>query len=196
MAEEIKNGGQEQQPEVEKTDDKTDKKEQQPEKTDNNEKKYSDADVDALINKKFAEWSKKRDAEVNEAKKLAEMSETEKSQYERDKLQKQLDELMAEKELNAMTKTARGILADSGITVSDELLSIMVTTDAEKTKAAVDSFIKLFNETVENTVKERLKGKPPRGGKAAAKSKEEIMNVKDTAERQRLILENKELFNL
>lgn len=196
MAEEIKNGGQEQQTEVEKTDEKPDKKERQPEKTENNEKKYSDADVDALINKKFAEWSKKRDAEVNEAKKLAEMSETEKSQYERDKLQKQLDELMAEKELNAMTKTARGILADSGITVSDELLSVMVTTDAEKTKAAVDSFIKLFNETVENTVKERLKGKPPRGGKATAKTKEEIMNVKDTAERQRLILENKELFNL
>lgn len=165
-------------------------------KSDSQEKKYTDADVDNILNKKFAEWAKKRDAEVGEAKKLAEMNETEKSQYERDKLQKQLDELMAEKELNAMTKTARSMLSDAGITVGDDLISVMVTTDAEKTKAAIDSFITLFNNAVEDTVKSRLKGKSPKGGNSGkSMTKDEIMAVRDDTERQRLIMENYELFN-
>lgn len=165
-------------------------------KPDSQEKKYTDADVDNILNKKFAEWAKKRDAEVGEAKKLAEMNETEKSQYERDKLQRQLDELMAEKELNAMTKTARCMLSEAGITVGDDLISVMVTTDAEKTKAAVDSFITLFNNAVEDTVKLRLKGKAPKGGNSVkSMTKDEIMAVRDDTERQRLIMENYNLFN-
>lgn len=165
-------------------------------KPDSQEKKYTDADVDNILNKKFAEWAQKRDAEVGEAKKLAEMNETEKSQYERDKLQKQLDELMAEKELNAMTKTARSMLSEAGITVGDDLISVMVTTDAEKTKSAIDSFITLFNNAVEDTVKLRLKGKAPKSGKSGkSMTKDEIMAVRDDTERQRLIMENYELFN-
>lgn len=43
--------------------------------------KYTDEDVDKLINRKFAEWQKKQEKAVDEAKRLAEMNEQEKTDY-------------------------------------------------------------------------------------------------------------------
>jgi hypothetical protein len=128
------------------------------------EKKYSDADLDEIINKKFAKWQDKKQKEVEEAEKLAKMSAEEKIAHERDKLKQELDDLKREKALSEMSKTARKLLGEKNITVSDELLSLMVTTDATETKAAIDSFTKLFNESVENAVKERLRGEVPKVG--------------------------------
>lgn len=138
------------------------------------EKKYSDSDVNKLFDKKFAEWQKKKDKEIDEAKKLAEMNATQKAEYERDKLQKELDELKKKDTLSEMTKTARKILSENSINIPDELLSLMVTTDAEETKSAVDSFATLFNEAVENGVKAKLRGEVPKGGAGKESSLSEI----------------------
>lgn len=162
------------------------------------EPKYTDEDVDKLIDKKFAEWQKKQDKAVAEAKKLAEMNATEKAEYERDQLQKELDALKKKDSLSEMTKTARKMLSDKGITVSDDMLSMLVNTSAEETKAAVDGFAKAFNDAVEAAVKERLKGEPPKrgaGGGAAPMTKEQILNIKDPEERQKMMLQNRHLFN-
>lgn len=165
---------------------------------DKGELKYSDADVDEILNKKFAKWQEKKQKEVDEAQKLATMNATQKAEYERDRLQKELDEYKRQASLMEMTKTARKMLADDGITVTDDLLSLLVTTEAEDTKAAVDSFSKLFKEAVESAVKERLKGEPPKkgAGGAAPMTKEAIMAIKDHELRQKKMLENRELFNL
>lgn len=160
------------------------------------EPRYTDKDVDEILNKKFAQWQKKQQREVDEAKKLAEMNAQQKAEYERDKLQKELDEYKRQASLAEMNKTARKMLSDSGITIPDELLSMMVTTDAEETKNAIDGFSKVFTEAVESAVKERLKGEPPRKGSggAATMTKEQIMAIKDPELRQRKMLENRELF--
>lgn len=159
------------------------------------EVKYTDADIDKIIGQKFAEWQKKKDREISEAQKLAEMNAQEKAEYERDQLQKKLDELIKKDTLSEMTKTARKMLADQDINIPDELLSNLVTTDAEATKSSVEAFSKLFKESVQTAVKNALKGDPPRtGAKKTEITKEQIMNVKNTAERQRLIAENMELF--
>ena len=131
---------------------------------DKGEAKYTDEDVNKLLNQKFAEWQKKKDKEIDEAAKLASMDATEKVVYERDQAIKERDELKAQMALADMTKTARKILADNGITVGDELLSMFVSTDAKDTKAAVDTFTRLFKETVESAVKDRLRGEPPKKG--------------------------------
>lgn len=165
---------------------------------DTEEKKYSDKDLDEIIGKKFAKWQKDQEKKVDEAKKLAAMNEQQKAEYERDQLQKQLDEYKRKDTLSEMTKTARKMLTDAGISVSDEILSILVTTDAEKTKAAVDSYSKAFTKAVEDAVKERLKGNPPTkgtGGGTATMTKAEIMAIKDPELRQQKMLENKHLFN-
>lgn len=129
-----------------------------------NQPKYTDEDVNRLIDKKFAEWQKKQQKAVDEAKKLAEMNATQKAEYERDQLKKELEEYKLKDSLAEMSKTARKMLNDGGINVSDELLSMLVTNDAEGTKAAVEGFSKLFTEAVENAVKDRLRGETPKTG--------------------------------
>lgn len=138
------------------------------------EKKYTDADLDEIINKKFAKWEQKKQKEVDEAAKLAEMDAQQKAEYQRDELQKELDALKKEKALADMTKTARKMLADKNISAPDELLSMLVTTDANETKAAIDGFTKLFEETVENAVKSRLRGEVPKAGTGASAPISEI----------------------
>ena len=160
--------------------------------------KYTDADVDEILNRKFAEWQKKQQKAVDEAQKLATMNATQKAEYERDQLKKELEELKRISALSEMSKTARKMLSDNGITISDDLLSVMVTEDAETTKAAVDGFSQMFTQAVEATVKERLKGDPPRKGSGSgvpAMTKEQIMAIRDPELRQKKMLEHKELFN-
>ena len=162
-------------------------------------KKYTDAEVDDLINRKFAEWQKKQQNAVDEAKKLAEMSAQERAEHERDELKKELDALKKQANLAEMTKTARKLLSDDGITVPDELLAMMVSDSADDTKAAISGFSTAFKSAVEVAVKERLRGEPPRRGNAggtAPMTKEQIMKIKDTDLRQKKMLENKHLFNL
>lgn len=159
------------------------------------EKKSTDADLNSIIDKKFAEWQKKKEKEVDEAKKLAEMNATEKAEYERDKLQKQLDEMMKEKSLTEMTKVARKMLSEDGINITDELLANLVSDSAENTKEAVKSFIELFKSAVNDAVKDALKGKAPKNSTGSDSiTKEKIMKVKDRAERQKLIAEHMDLF--
>lgn len=157
--------------------------------------KYSDADVDKIISKKFAEWTKKKESEITEAKRLAQMSESEKAEHERNKMQKQLNELLAEKSRSEMTKTARNILREKGINASEDLLSVLINSDADKTKKAIDSFAKLFEVELKKQVKESLKSPTPRRMTSSANiTKDEIMKIKDRKERQRLINENIGLF--
>ena len=55
--------------------------------------RYTDANVDVIISKKFAKWQEQHEAKVAEAAKLAEMNATQRAGYERDQLQRRLDEL-------------------------------------------------------------------------------------------------------
>lgn len=143
--------------------------------------KYTDADLDRILNKKFAKWKVEQENAVKEAKKLAEMDAEQKANYERDKAIEERDAAIKERDalqraadLAEMSKVARKMLAESGINVSDELLSVMVTADAEETKAAIDGFTAAFNEAVENKVKDRLKGETPRTGPNIIKPISEI----------------------
>lgn len=161
------------------------------------EKKYTDEDVNNIINRKFAEWEKKQEKEKkkkSEAEKLKEMNEQQKADYEREQLEKKVEELMKKETLSQMSRSARGMLQEKGINVSDQLLSMLISEDADTTKASVDSFISLFQAEVGKAVKEALKGETPRTGGASGMTKEQIMAVTNRAERQRLIKENINLF--
>jgi hypothetical protein len=173
-------------------------KEQKEQKTDRQTPKYSDDDLDKILGKRFARWQQDQQKAVDEAKKLAEMDATQKAEYERDQLKKELADLKRKDSIAEMTKTARKMLSDKNISVSDELLAMMVTTDAEETKKAIDGFTKAFNDAVENAVKERLRGTPPRrgSGTAPAMTKEQIMAIRDPELRQKKMLEHRELFNI
>lgn len=152
----------------------TDKPGEQPDKGKGAEPKYTDADLDKIISQKFAKWQKDQQKAVDEAKKLTEMDAQQKAEYQRDKLQQELDEYKRKAALAEMSKVARKMLADENITISDELLAMMVTTDAKETKTAIDGFAKLFKESVESAVKERIKGKTPGRGSGNSEPISEI----------------------
>ncbi len=159
--------------------------------------KYTDDDVNNIIAKKKAEWKKELEKKTSEAEKLAKMNAEQKLEYERNQLQKELDELKAEKNANEMRKQARNMLKDEGINVSDELVSALVAEDAEGTKKVVESFAQAFNAAVEAAVKEKLKGKTPRAGSGGTSTmtRAEIRKIKDPALRRQAILDNPELYD-
>ena len=158
-------------------------------------KTYTDADVDAIIAKKFAKWQEQQEAKVAEAAKLAEMNATQKAEYERDQLQKRLDELEREKSVSGMVAESRKQLAGRNISVPDELVGMLVGETADDTKAAVDAFADAFDAAVESAVKARLSGSAPKaGGTGKPITKSDVMAIKDTAERQRAIREHMELW--
>lgn len=156
--------------------------------------KYTDDDLNRIIAAKKAEWIKKKDAEVDEAKKLADMNAQQKAEYERDKYQKELAEYKAREALSKMSSTARKMLAEQDISIADDVIAMLVSTDAEKTNAAIKGFTEAFNNAVAAAVKKKLGGKEPRTGSEKHITKDDILKIKDPAARQQAIAENIELF--
>ena len=165
------------------------------EKNKASEKKYSDEDLNAILDKRFARWKADQEKEKKEAERLAEMNAQERAEAERDKVQKELDELKAKNAIAEMTNEARKMCAEHDINVGEDLLSVLVNQDADKTKKAVDSFVKMFEQEVDKAVKEKPKGNgPKRGGSNKGVTRESILNITDPMERQRMIAENMDLF--
>lgn len=162
------------------------------------DKKYTDEDVNNIINRKFAEWEKRqkeKSAKAAEAERLKNMTEEEKRKHEMEELQKKIAGYEKEKAIGAMTKVARGILNDSKIVVNDELLGNLVAEDAETTKTNVENFVKNFNDAVQKAVAEALRGKTPHlkdGSKEL--TKEDILKIKNRSDRQKAMAEHPELF--
>lgn len=170
------------------TEPKQDDNKQQP--------KYTDADVDEIVSKRLAKWEKQQAAKVEEAAKLAEMNAQQKAEYERDKVQKELDEYKRRDTVNAMVAESRRQLSEQGIAVSDDILTRLVGETAEETKASVDAFSTAFTAAVEDAVKKQLAGKAPAAGVATkTMTKEEILAIKDPIVRQAAIRDNIGLFN-
>ena len=159
-----------------------------------NEAKYTDDDVDKILNKKFAEWEKKQQKKTSEAERLGKLTAEEQASERIKALEDKLAEAERKEARAAMTKEARAILHAANINVSDELLANLVSDDAESTQSAVKSFISLFKAEVEKGIKEAYKGETPKKGGTSSLTAEQIMKVENPRERQRLIRENLHLF--
>ena len=167
----------------------------EPKQDNKQQPKYTDADVDEIVSKRLAKWEKQQAAKVEEAAKLAEMNAQQKAEYERDKVQKELDEYKRRDTVNAMVAESRRQLSEQGIAVSDDILARLVGETAEETKASVDAFSTAFAAAVEDAVKKQLAGKAPAAGVATkTMTKEEILAIKDPIARQAAIRDNIGLF--
>lgn len=159
------------------------------------EKKYTDAEVDAIVERKFKAWSEKKNREISEAQRLAEMNAQQKAEYERDRANKELAELRHMNAMAEMEKAAREMLAAKDVRVPDAVLTALVREDAQTTKAAVDGFAEAFSSAVEKAVADKLRTTPPRAGAGKPTlTREQIMAIKDTQVRQSAIRENIQLF--
>lgn len=164
------------------------------------EKKYTDDEVNKIIAAKFSKWEKEKAKELDkltQAQKLAQMSEEERLLHEKEALEKELEEFKRLQEKEEMSKVVENLLKEREISaVPSDLLKMLVSSDAESTKGRVEEFASLFKLEVERAVKERLKGAPPTKGTSGGSghTKEQILQVKDPIERQKLIAQNMNLF--
>lgn len=165
------------------------------------EKKYTDAEVDDIINKRFAKWQTQQQkaideavAKVEEQRKLDAMTNAERAKYEKEALEKELNALKAEKAHTQMAGNVRKMLAADNLNISDELVDMLVSDNAETTTARVKVFSAAFQKAVDDAVKEALKGSTPKKGETSYRTKEEILAIKDRGERLKAIEENINLF--
>lgn len=162
---------------------------------DHDEKKYSDADLDRILSKKFAKWQKQQEQHMTEAQKLAERNASRKSEDRIKVLEDKLGQYEREHTHAQMMTQARAMLQDEHISVSDGLLGSFVTDDADTTEKNVNEFVKMFREAVSREVKAELKGASPKtGGSASKLTKAQILAIKNPLERQNQIREHMNLF--
>lgn len=158
------------------------------------EKTYTQAEVTDLIEKRLIREREKQKKAASEAEKLAKMSAQEQAEYQRDEYQKELEELKAKLARADIKETARAMLAADDISISDDLISAIITDNAETTQQAIKGFSAAFKEAVKNEVANRLKGNEPKASTQSNITKAEILAVKDPIERQKLIREHISLF--
>ena len=131
---------------------------------------------------------------AKEAEKLAKMNKDQKNEYEMEKLRKENEELRQREAMNSMRNEARSMFGEKNITATDELLDIVVTTEAESTQKNIDALTNVINNIVKEQVKESLRNGAPKNVKSGGMTREDIMNIKDSDERQMAIVQNRHLF--
>lgn len=130
------------------------------------EKLFTQDEVDKIIDNRFARWSKEKEKAIQEAKdeaaKLAKMNADQKQQYELEKLQRENEQLKKAAVKVELEKTAAGLLRESDIEATTEVLAIVVGDDAEQTKANIDAFVKTVESQLKKAELERATGTTPR----------------------------------
>lgn len=151
----------------------------EPEKEKTGDKKYTDKDVDSIVEKKFARWKAQHEKELEDAKKeavkLAKMNEEQKKDYELEKIKSENEKLRAEAARYELGKTATGILKESKIEATQDILDFVVGRDAAETKANIDKFVEVINSQVKAAEIERATGKTPRSYGSNDDNKSEIL---------------------
>ena len=128
------------------------------------EKTFTQADLDKILNKKFAQWQKKTEEEKKEAERKAKLSEEERFAEERKEFEAERKQFEYEKRVNSTSK----VLASNNLPI--EFADFLIAEDDEATTQRVDLFKNAFNEAVEKSVNQRLKGNTPKTSTVKAKT--------------------------
>ena len=130
------------------------------------EKKYTDKEVDAIVNKRFAKWKTEQEQAVKsakeEAEKLAKMNAEQKQNYEIEKLQKENEKLKQEAAKVELSRSATGILAEKGIEATQDVLDFVVGNDADDTNAKIDKLVKIVESQLKKAEIARATGTTPK----------------------------------
>ncbi|WP_158727581.1 DUF4355 domain-containing protein [Levilactobacillus enshiensis] len=133
-------------------------------KSDDDGKKYTDAEVDAIVQGKKAKWKSELAEKEAEAKKLAEMNANQKKDYELQQANEARKNSDTELARYKMRDQARSMATEVGVTLTDADLDHLVTTDATSTKANMDWLTGLKTRIEADVKKDYLSGKAPKAG--------------------------------
>lgn len=156
--------------------------------TDAEEKLYTQAELDAevqriadqRVSQALKKVQAKNEAKMREATKLAQMTEEQKRAYELDQREQAIAEKEREFALLENKAEASKILADKGIDAS--LVDFIVAEDAETTNNNINLLERAFKKSVKAEVEKRLAGSTPKKGLPIDKAitKEQFMKMSYT----------------
>ena len=137
------------------------------------EKTFTQAELDKILNKKFAQWQKKTEEAKAEAERKAKLTEAEKLAEERKEFEAMKKQFEYEQRVNSTSK----VLASNNLPI--EFADFLIAENDEATTQRVDLFKNAFNEALEKALNERLRGNTPKTstGKALEISKEEFRKM-------------------
>lgn len=148
--------------------------------------------VDEILERRVAHEKKKADEyakeKAAEAAKLAKMNKDQKDEYEREQMEKELEQLRSEKQLNEMRSEARKMLSEAEVDSSDEVVNLVVTDTAEQTKLNVEAFSNAVKKAVNEAVKVNARQSPLTGGDSFNHStKNKPQNLAEIARQKELL---------
>ena len=120
------------------------------------EKTFTQAELDKILNKKFAQWQKKTEEAKAEAERKAKLTEAEKLAEERKEFEAMKKQFEYEQRVNSTSK----VLASNNLPI--EFADFLIAESDEATTQRVDLFKNAFNEALEKALVERLKGNTPK----------------------------------
>lgn len=133
-----------------------------PENDKNEEKTFTQEQVNRIIQARVARADIDKEEAVKEAKRLSKINVEKKWENELKKLKRENEELKAAQNKYELGRQASRALSASGITATEEILEFVVREDVEKTGEAVRVFSELVVKISNEKMKEKLKGKPPK----------------------------------
>ena len=153
------------------------------------EKLFTQEEVNNIVEKRLKKEKNKWKNEVDQAKRLAEMSaedrareqfKMEKAEFERQRAEFERERLLVQTQRELSTKN-----------IPVEFADMLVKDDAESTKAAIDSFASLYSQSVEKGVSNKMKGRPPKTKQTSSDGLDRAAFMKlSLAEQQKMAKEN------
>ena len=139
--------------------------------------------IAAETSKAKAAWEKDFEAKQEEAKKLAKMNAEEKLKHQLEQKESEINELKRQQTLNEMSKEASKMFSDNELPFDDDLLSLVVSDDAEATKKATTAIIAFASKIKKQNARQTTPGE---GGQFAA-GEYSKKTVADLAKKNRII---------
>lgn len=139
--------------------------------------------VAAETSKAKAAWEKDFEAKQEEAKKLAKMNAEEKLKHQLEQKESEINELKRQQTLNEMSKEASKMLSENELPFDDDLLSLVVSDDAEATKKATNAIIAFASKIKKQNARQTTPGE---GGQFSA-GNEKKLSTAELAKQTRII---------
>ena len=132
--------------------------------------------------------------ELQADKSVKEMSDEDKAKQAEDEKDKTIKDLQAKLARQTSIAETDKVFKEAGLSVSDDVLNMVVTTNDKQTYANAKALIDYTNQVQETVRKSYLKGSTPKATGQHVVTKEEIMKIPDQEQRLKAIREHLDLF--
>lgn len=140
----------------------------------------------AAVSNAEAKWKVLADDKVSEAEKLAQMTETEKAEYLRDKERKEFEKEKAAFEREKLLVEVQKELQEKSLPLgfAESLATIM---DAEKIKTAIADIKKVWDAEISEAIKAKARQNPPQDGGSYGSRRGRNASIAAMAKQSRII---------